>query len=139
MPANANTVSAQVYQGVNLSWGIGETDYSISGVTGLFQTSDTEMKYDELEVRDQRGNVVAWVGYNPNDSCTLEYIVKDTGSLSGNAATTYPTQGAKVLVGTSANDPISGSNWIIQSVAIRRTNTDAAKVTLKAVRYKGIA
>lgn len=139
MPSNANTVSAQVYQGLNISWGLGPTDYTISGVSGLFQTSDVEMKYDEAEIRDQRGNVTAWVGYNPSDTATLEWIAKDTGSASGNAVSTYPTQGTKITVGADGADPISGSNWIVQGVSIRRTNTDAAKISAKVIRYKGIA
>lgn len=139
MPGTANNVGAQTYQGINISWGLGATDYTISGVGALFQTSDTELKYDELELRDQRGNVQAWVGYNPVDSGTVEYVVTASGAAAGTAAMTYPTQGTKIQIGASADEPISGSNWIVQTVTVRKSNTDAAKVTLKVIRYKGIA
>lgn len=138
MPGTANNVSAQTYQGLNLSWGLGPTDYTITGVGGLFQSSDAELKYDEMEVRDQRGNVQAWVGYNPTDSGTLEYVITNASAASGNASASYPTQGSKITIGASADEPISGSNWIVQTVTVRKSNTDAAKVSLKVIRYKGI-
>ena len=130
--------AAQSYYGLNIAWGLGQSAYSISGVTGIYQSSDHELKLDELEVRDQRGNVVSWVGYNPMETMTLEYISTDSGSASGTAAITYPAQGAKISIGADSNDPISGSSWIIQSAIIKKANTDACKVTLKGVRYPAI-
>jgi hypothetical protein len=138
MPGTANSVGAQVYLGTNISWGLGGTEYTISGVGALFQTSDAELKYDEMEVKDQRGNVKAWVGYNPVDTGTLEYVVNSSGTSYGTASMTYPTQGTQITIGASADEPISGSNWIVQTVTVRKSNTDAAKVSLKVIRYKGI-
>ena len=138
MPGTANNVSAQSYQGVNICWGLGGTDYTISGVGALFQSSDTEMKYDEMEIKDQRGNVQGWIGYNPVDSGTVEFIVTASGTSYGTASITYPTQGTKITIGSSADDPLSGSNWIVQTITLRKSNTDAAKVSLKVIRYKGI-
>lgn len=131
--------NAQNYYGLNLAWGLGATAYAISGVTGIYQSSDHELKLDELEIRDQRGNVVSWVGYNPTETATLEYIATDNGASSGSAAITYPNQGSKVTIGADAGDPISGSGWIIQSATIKKANTDACKITLKAVRYLAIS
>lgn len=139
MPSTANNVGAQVYQGINISWGLGGTDYTITGVGALFQTSDTELKYDEMEIKDQRGNVQAWVGYNPIDSGTVEYVVTASGTSYGTASMTYPTHGSKITIGASSDEPISGSNWIVQTVTVRKSNTDAAKVSLKVIRYKSIA
>lgn len=136
MPSNANTVANQTFQGVSLAWGLGGTDYTIASVAALFQSADTDIKYDELEIRNQRGSVVTWVGYNPSDSATLEYVITGSGSGSGSATISHPTQGAKISIGAATDDPISGSNWIVQGVTVRRTNTDAAKVSLKVIRYQ---
>lgn len=130
--------TAQTYYGLNIAWGLGSTAYSIAGVTGQYQSSDHELKLDELEVRDQRGNVVSWTGYNPMSTVTLEWVASDTASAAGNAGITYPTQGSKVSIGADAGDPISGSGWIVQSIVIKRANTDACKLTAKAVRYLAI-
>lgn len=139
MPQTAQNMPAQAYQGLNLNWGLGATDYAISGVSGLFQTSDTELKYDEMEVRDQRGNVKAWVGYNPTDGGTIEYVVSTTASATGNASITYPSQGTKITITAASDEPISGSSWIVQGVTVRKSNTDACKVSLKVIRYAGIS
>lgn len=138
MPQTANNIAAQSYQGLNISWGLGANDLVITGVGMVVQSNDTEIKYDEMEVRDQRGNVVAWVGYNPTDSATMEYVVTASGAAAGTAAISYPSQGSKITVGGNSDEPISGSNWIVQSVTLRRSNTDATKVSLKMIRYKGI-
>jgi hypothetical protein len=124
---------------LNISWGLGQTAYSISGVSGAYQSSDHELKLDELEVKDQRGNVVSWVGYNPMETATLEWVATDTASAAGNAAITYPTQGSKITIGADATDPISGSGWIVQSIVVKKANTDACKLTAKAVRYLAIS
>lgn len=132
-------MASQYFYGLNINWGLGATDYTISGVTGIYQSSDHELKVDESEIRDQRGNVVAWVGYNPVETVTLEYVAKDSGSASGSAGITYPTQGSKISIGADATDPVSGSGWIIQSAVIKKANTDACKVTLKGIRYLAIS
>jgi hypothetical protein len=103
----------------------------------MYQSSDVELKYDEQEIRNQRGSVVTWVGYNPTDSVTCEYVITGSGT-HGTASISYPTQGAKIGISAGSDDPISGSNWIVQSVTLRKTNTDAAKVSLKCIRYKNI-
>ena len=131
--------AAQVYYGLNVAWGLGATAYSISGVTGAYQSSDHELKLDEMEVRDQRGNVVSWIGYNPVETCTLEWVATDANAAAGNAGITYPTQGAKITIGADSGDPISGSGWIIQSIVIKKANTDACKLTLKGIRYLAIS
>lgn len=130
-------MNSQVYYGLNISWGLGATAYTITGVSGIYQSSDHELKLDEVEVRDQRGNVVSYVGYNPTETCMLEYVAEDSNPASGSATVTYPDRGSKISIG--ADGPISGSGWIIQSVVIKRVNTDACKVTLKGTRYANIS
>lgn len=129
-------MNAQVYYGLNIAWGLGQTAYAIAGVTGQYQSSDQELKLDENEVRDQLGNVVAWTGYNPTEGLTLEYIANDGSAASGSAAITYPDRGAKISVTGAA--PVAGSGWIVQSTTIKRVNTDVAKVSIKANRYLAI-
>lgn len=130
-------MNAQTYYGLDIAWGLGATAVTIPNVNGIYQSIDHELKLDENELRDQRGNVVAWVGYNPTETATLEYIATDALVASGSAAVTYPDRGTKVSI--AADGAISGSGWIVQSDVIKRTNTDAMKVTLKCIRYLGIS
>lgn len=131
--------TAQNYYGLNIAWGLGATAYAISGVTAQYQSSDHELKLDEMEVRDQRGNVVSWTGYNPVSTATLEWVASDTASSAGNAGITYPTQGSKISITADSGDPISGSGWIVQSIVIKKANTDACKLTAKVIRYLAIS
>ena len=127
----------QTYYGLDIFWGLGPTNIAISGVTGIYQSSDYEAKLDETEIRDQRGNVVTWVGYNPMETLQLEYVATDGSTASGSAAVTYPDRGTKISI--TSDTSCSGSGWIVQSDVIKRTNTDALKVTLKCVRYLAIS
>ena len=105
-------MNAQVYYGLNIAWGLGNTAVTITNASGIYQSVEHDLKLDENEVRDQRGNVVAWTGYNPVEQATIEYYVSDLGAAaSGSAAitlgTSVPDRGTKVSINSSG--PISGS------------------------------
>lgn len=138
MPQNASNVPSQTFYGVAIAWGIGTAAISITGASMLVQSTDNELSYDAAEVRDQRGNVVAKAFYNAHDQATLEYIATMSGTDTGTSSLTYPTAGAMITIGADAVDPISGSSWLVDSVMVRRANTDAAKIQIKATRYNGI-
>ena len=140
MPQTANNIPAQSFLGTAISWAIGTLNVTVAGVNlGLTQTADNELGLDTFQARDQRGNVASWVGYNPNDQATVEYLFATSGSYdSGTASLTYPTQGTMITVGADAVDPLSGSNWIVETVTIRAANTDAKKCQLKLHRWQGI-
>ena len=127
----------QTYYGLDIFWGLGPTQIAISGVTGIYQSADYEAKLDEAEIKDQRGNVVAWVGYNPTETLQLEYVASDASTASGSASLTYPDLSSKISI--TSDGAVSGSGWIVQSDVIKRTNTDACKVTLKCIRYLAIS
>lgn len=130
----------QAYHGINLNWGLGLTTVVITGATGLYQSVDTELSTELQVARDQRGNVQGNVWFNPNDTATVEYVVTDAGSPpSGSAAYTYPTQGGMISVTAgTASDPFTGSNWQVESVTFKESNTDAAKISLKLHRWPGV-
>lgn len=130
-------MNAQTYYGLDIFWGLGPTQIVIPGVTGIYQSADYEAKLDELEIKDQRGNVVSWVGYNPTETIQLEYFASDVATASGSATITYPDRGSKISITTDTT--ASGSGWIVQSDVIKRTNTDALKITLKCTRYPSIS
>ncbi len=134
-------MNSQVYYGLNIGWGLGQTTLAVTNATGIFQSVEHDLKLDENEVRDQRGNVVAWTGYNPSETVMLEYYVTDNSTASGSATpginTNVPDRGSKVTI--TSIGPVSGSSWIIQDSLIRSTNTEAIKVTLKGVRYPAIS
>ena len=139
MPQTANSVPLQNYFGVAISWGLGASAMTISGAGMLVQSNDDELTYDQAQVRDQRGTVVAAVFYNPHDTATIEYVATTSGSYdSGTSSISYPTQGSMITIGAESSDPVSGSNWLVDSVTVRKANTDACKVQLKVTRYGGI-
>lgn len=142
MPQNANNVSLQAPYGYSISWGVGPTSTQTAGPAIILgQSIDNELSYDFAQVRDGRGTTVAVVSYDPHDSLTLEYVnIAGTGSYDNlTASLNYPTQGTMVgITNGDTGDPLSGSNWIIQGVTVRRMNTDASKIQLKAIRYAGV-
>ena len=127
----------QYYHGaVNVSWGLGTTTYSVSGVTGIFQSSDNESSADRTRVHDQRNSTVATVDSDPIQTVTLEYVASDSNSPNaGNAAIVWPYSGVMVTVTTDANDPVGATTWIVDSAVTKRMFNDVTKVTLKATRY----
>jgi hypothetical protein len=133
------SLSAQSYYGLNIAWGLGQTTYTVTNATGIFQSSDHTETAEEATVRDQRGNVVESAFFNPTGEATIEYIASDNGAAAGTAAITYPNQGTKVTIGSDATDPIAGTSWLVRNAVIRRINTDASKVTLSVVRYLAIS
>ena len=135
-------MNAQTYQGLNLFWGLGHTTFSVSNALGIFQSNEVDNKLDEVETRDQRGNVVTWTGYNPTQEAMVEYYIGDnTSNASGSAAitlgTSVPDRGSLVTI-TTADSIASGSNWIVKDALVRETNTDNAKCTLKLTRYPAV-
>ena len=141
MPQTSNNVPFQVPYGYAISWGLGATTYTVGPAVVLPQSADTELGYDFYQARDGRGTTVSVVSYDPHDSMNLEFIViQGTGSYDGiTASLSYPTQGTMItLSGPDSSDPVAGSNWIVQSLTLRRTNTEASKIALKCVRYGGV-
>lgn len=131
-------LSAQTYYGLNVAWGLGQTAYTVTNATGIFQSSDHTETAEEATVRDQRGNVVEVSFFNPTGESTIEFIASDAGAAAGTAVISYPNQGTKVTVTADAADPITGTNWLVRNAVTRRINTDATKVTLSVIRYLGI-
>jgi hypothetical protein len=141
MPSNANNVPFQQPYGLAISWGLGSSTYTVGPAVVLPQSSDDELGYDFAQIRDGRGTTLAVVSYDPHDSMTLEFVVIQGTSFydSITASLSYPTAGTMIsLSGPDASDPVIGTNWIVQSNTIRRTNTDATKIQLKAIRYGGV-
>jgi len=141
MPPTANNIPLQNYQGLAVSWGLGATTITVGGVNcGLGQSSDTEMKTEVAVAKDQRGTTVQRTNFDPTDTATMEFVFAIAGSYDiGTASITYPTQGTLVtVVAGDTNDPLTGTNWIVDTVSVKATNTDAKKVALKLTRYAGI-
>jgi hypothetical protein len=141
MAQTSNNVPFQQPYGYAISWGLGATIYTVGPAQVLPQSADTELGYDFVECRDGRGTVVSVVSYNPHDSMNLEFVViQNTSSYDSiTASLSYPTQGTMItLSGPDASDPIAGSNWIVQTNTVRRTNTDATRIQLKCQRFGGV-
>jgi hypothetical protein len=141
MAQNANNVPFQQPYGYAISWGLGSQFYTVGPAIVLPQSADDDLGYDFAQIRDGRGTTVSVVSYDPHDSMNLEFVViQSTSSYDSiTASLSYPTQGTMIsLSGPDASDPVIGSNWIVQSNTIRRTNTDATRIQLKCIRYGGV-
>jgi hypothetical protein len=140
MAQTANNVPFQQPYGYAISWGLGATIYTVGPATVLPQSADNDLTYDAAQIRDGRGTTVAYISYDPHDSMTLEFVTFGSGSYDSiTASLSYPTQGTMIsLSGPDSSDPMSGSNWIVQSVTVRRTNTDATRIQLKTIRFGGV-
>lgn len=131
-------MNATAFHGLNIHWGISS---SVAGVTGIPQSLEGDVKQDTWTGRDGRGVEVAYNGYNPVITANFEFYAADNNSAAGNAnvSGSYPERSTMfAITGDSPGNPFALTNWIVEDILIRETNTDATKVTLKATAYQFI-
>ena len=122
------------YHGVGVNFGIAT---GITSVTGMFQTNDHGITSDNEIIRDGTGAEVQKTFYAFKMTGTFEYVATGTGP-SGTSLVTHPGVGAMVSV-LDANYPaINATNWLVDSVDIKRSNVAAVRVTLKMTQYPSI-
>jgi hypothetical protein len=122
------------YHGVGINFGIAPT---VTYVTGLFQTNDHGLTADTEIIRDGTGAEVEKTFYAFKSTGTFEYVASGTGP-SGTVAVTYPAVGAMVSVSDSNYSNLNATNWIVDSVDVKRSNVAAVRVTLKMTLYPSI-
>ena|ERR1035437_3352882 len=128
-------MATNVYHGVNINFGIGST---ITSVTGLFQTNDHGIESDNEIIRDGNGNEIEKTFYGFKQTATFDYVATQAGSPTGTATVTYPTIGTMVTVADTNYTNIAGTNWLIDNVDSKRSNTAAVRVTIKMTAYPQI-
>lgn len=93
--------------GIDLHWGLGATAVTVTNAIGIFQSIENELKIDEQEIRDQRGNVVTWIGYNPTQQATL---------VGYQATTVTPAKTAPMAQAALPSMMIFPAVWSIRSM-----------------------
>ena len=124
--------ATNVYHGVSVNFGIGST---VTSATGLFQTNDHGTESDNEIIRDGNGNEIEKTFYGFRQTATFDYVAGGTGGPSGTAAVVYPTIGTMVTVADTNYTNIAATNWLVDNVNVKRSNTGAARVSLKMTQY----
>lgn len=124
-----------IYHGVKVHWGVGSS--TAIGVSGTFvlQGRDHGMTADAEVIQDATGFAVNKTYYNHNESATFDYVPTDTYDGAGNLTPSIPTVGALVTVTDTVYTTIAGTNWLIDSISTKSSNTSAMRVTLTLSRY----
>ena len=122
------------YHGVGVNFGIAT---GITSVTGMFQTNDHGLTADTEIIRDGTGAEIEKTFYAFKSTATFEYVATGTGP-SGTVAVTAPSVGQMVTVTDTNYAVIAATNWIVDSVDIKRSNVAAVRVTLKLTLYPSI-
>lgn len=122
------------YHGVGVNFGIAS---SITSVVGAFQTNDHGYTADTEVIRDGTGAEVEKTFYAFKMTGTFEYVATGAGP-SGASTVVIPSVGQMVAVTDTVYPAIAATNWIVDSVDVKRSNVAAVRVTLKMTLYPSI-
>ena len=123
------------YHGVAVNFGLAST---VGSATGQFQTNDHGYESDSEIIRDGTGAEVEKTYYAFKMTGTFEYVASGAGGPSGTATVVVPTVGQMVSVADTNYSAIAATNWLIDSVDVKRSNVAAVRVTLKLTLYPSI-
>lgn len=126
---------ANKYHGISVNFGLGPT---ITSVVGSFQTNDHGLEMDNEVIRSGDGTSVEKTFYDYKETATFEYVATAVGGPSGTGTVTTPGVGDLVSVSDSQYPAINHTNWLVDTVDIKRSNTAAVRVTLKMTQYPSI-
>ncbi len=126
---------ANIYKGVGVHWGVNSTGVAAYGTFKL-QSRDHTLKSEMETVRDAEGTTVSKVYYDPNEEATFEYI--PTGASGGGVTPTLPACGDMVTVTDAAYTRIANTNWLVDEVSTKSSNTSVMRVTVRMTRYPSI-
>lgn len=126
-----------IYHNIACTWGT--TSTSLTGYTAsLMQTSGHELQGDKEMMRNGDGTEVASAGYNPNETATFEFIFNAGGAATGSASFTPPAFHQLITVTDTIDTSIAGTNWIVDKVSKKRSNTTALRFTVDCWRNPAI-
>ena len=123
------------YHGVAVNFGLAS---SIGTLTGQFQTNDHGYEADNEIIRDGTGAEVEKTYYAFKMTGTFEYVASQAGGPTGASAVTVPVIGQMLTVSDSNYGAIAATNWLVDSVDVKRSNVAAVRVTLKLTLYPSI-
>ena len=123
------------YHGIAINFGIAS---GITTAVGVFQTNDHGVISDNEIIRDGTGAEIEKTFYAFKQTATFEYVASQAGAPVGNSTVTYPLVGAMVTITDSIYPNIADTHWLVDDIAIRRSNVTAVRVTLKLTNYPSI-
>lgn len=121
------------YRGVGVNFGVSS---SLAAVTGAFQTRDHGYRADNELIRNGSGDAVEKTFYNANEEASFEYVA--TGASGGAVTVTVPAVGDLMTITDPTYTAIAATNWIVDSVDVKGSNTTATRVTVKLNKYGAI-
>ena len=131
-------MATTVYRGVNLNWGTPPQTVCTAFGDCKIQTANVTRTGDELEVRDEVGDQVAWVAYGVKRTATFTYYVAKTEAADGSTTVTTPAFGDLCTVDGLTKFPFLTGTYIAKDVTINNSNTDATKVDVSLTAYPNI-
>jgi hypothetical protein len=131
-------MATTVYRGLNLNWGTTPGTVSTAFGNCKVQTGNMTRTGDELEIRDEIGDQVSWVGYGVKRTATFTYYVANSGTANGTETVSAPSFGDMCTLNGSTKFPWLSGVYIAKDVSISTTNTDATKVDVSLVAYPNI-
>ena len=118
---------------VGIRWGL-QGVASTTWTNAIMQSTDSEVKAEESEIKNSVGETVALYLYNKTREVSFTFYV---GGASNSTASAIEAPAVGDVITVSGGSNVSGSAWIAKSVSTNSTNTDAVKIVVKATEYTG--
>lgn len=126
-----------VHRGLKVHWACGSSTITTGIGTFKLQSRDHSLNADTDMVQDATGYVVNKTYFNHTETATLDYVPTDTGS-GGDLTPTIPALGNILTITDTVYTAIAGTNWMVDGVNTKSSNTSAMRVTLNLTRYGNI-
>lgn len=125
--------STPIYRGVDVHWSVKSTSITGAGIFKL-QSTDHGLQADTEIVQDGSGFACNKTYYNFNETATLEVVI--TGAGATGAVTPVLAEPSDIITITDiVYTQLAGTDWLVDSVSIKRSNTTAMRVTYSLSRY----
>lgn len=124
-----------IYKGVGCHWGVSSS--TVSTVTGKFQSRDHSKKSETDAIKDGDGVTVGKVYFDPTEEASFEYIPTSV-TVNGDLTPTLPAIGDLLTVTDTKYTAIAATNWLVEDVSTKSSNSAAMRVSLKLTKYPQI-
>jgi len=127
---------SNIYKGVGINFGVSSSVCAQFG-TFTLQSRDIGFTSETELIKNSDGNTIAKVYFDQKREGTFEYI--PLGASGGANAPTLPAIGDVATVTDSVTPAVAwfatGSNWLVDDVQVKSSNTSATRVTVKMTSY----
>jgi len=121
------------FHGVGVSFGVSSSFSGLTAAQGSFQTLDHGLNASNEKVANGSGEFTEISIYGFNDTAVFEYVAT-AASVGGQAPVTMPIVGDIITVTDNQYTQISQTNWVVESVSVKGSNTTAKRVTVNLWR-----